>query len=113
VNTHQQLGELLYDLGLWGIEIALHPTNAEKIRHRPAVLPSALREGIQTHRAAILTQLAHGYTPADADAAYIYNERLGIADGLGMATHTGSTAWLIAVAESIMHGCTIRTNGVL
>jgi len=101
----RELGEYLADLGLWGIEIALHPTHAEKIRHRPAFLPTALREGIQTHRAAILLLLLNGCTPDGDDAAYVLSERLGIADGLGMATHAGSVAWLIAVAESIMHGC--------
>jgi len=99
-HTHE-LGEYLEDLGAWGVELGTHPTHAEKIRHRPAFLPTALREGIETHRAAILTLLANRYTPTDADAAYIFNERLGIADGLGMATHTGSTAWLIAVGESM------------
>jgi len=103
-HTHE-LGEYLADLGAWGVELGTHPTHPEKIRHRPAFLPTALREGIETHRVAILALLANRYTPADADAAYIFNERLGIADGLGMATHAGSTAWLIAVAESISRGC--------
>ena len=105
MNTHDELGEYLADLGLWGVEIAPHPTDAARLRHRPAFLPTALREGIETHRVTILTLLANGYTHADADAVYVYNERLGIADGLGMATHSGSTAWLIAVAESISRGC--------
>jgi len=109
VKTHE-LGEYFADLGAWGVELGTHPTYAEKIRHRPAVLPSALREGIQTHRAAILALLAYGYTPGGDDAAYIYNERLGIADGLGMATHTGSTAWLVAVGESIDKHDSSRTN---
>ena len=99
-HTHE-LGEYLADLGAWGVELGTHPTHPEKIRHRPAFLPTALREGIETHRVAILALLANGCTPTDADAAYIYNERLGIADGLGMATHAGSTAWLIAVGESM------------
>jgi len=42
-----------------------------------------------------------GYAPAGADAAYVMAERLGMADGLGMATHPGAAAWLMAVRESM------------
>ena len=99
-HSHE-LGELLADLGAWGVELARHPTDAARLRHRPAVLPSALREGIQTHRATILLLLLNGCTLGDDDAGYVYTERLGIADGQGMATHAGSVAWLIAVGESM------------
>lgn len=98
-HSHE-LGELLADLGAWGVELAPHPTDVARLRHRPANLPTALHEGIQTHQTAILLLLANGYTPGDPDAAYILSERLGIAEGLELATHTGSTAWLVAAAES-------------
>lgn len=35
------------------------------------------------------------------DAAYILDERLGMADGLGLPTHPGSAAWLVAVRKSM------------
>jgi len=36
-----------------------------------------------------------------ADGTYILAERLGIADDLGMPTHAGSPAWLIAAGEAM------------
>ena len=54
------------------------------------------------HRAAILGLLAGRYAPAgDTDVGYVLSERLGVADGLGMPTHPGSPAWLIAAGEAM------------
>jgi hypothetical protein len=56
--------------------------------------------------------LVDGYAPTDDDAGYVLGERLGVADGLGMLTHPGSAAWLVAVGESMRYSCTTRTNEV-
>ena len=37
----------------------------------------------------------------DTEAGYVYGERMGIGNGLGMPTHPGSPAWLVAVGESM------------
>lgn len=111
-----ELAPLLLDLGRAGIELAPHPTDAGRLRHRPADLPPDLSARLRLHRGAVLGLLASGYAP-DAhpdggDAGYVYGERLGVADGLGLATHPGSAAWLVAVGESMGRSCTTRTNGV-
>ena len=95
-----ELAPLLLALGQAGIELAHHPNDAGRLRHRPALLPPDLLESLARHRVVILGLLVNGYTPGDDDAAYTFGERLGIADGLGMPTHPGSAAWLIAVGES-------------
>ena len=117
MNPHpHELAPLLVALGRAGIELAPHPTDAGRLRHRPADLPPDLSTRLRLHRAAVLGLLAIGYAP-DAhpdggDAGYVLGERLGVADGLGMPTHPGSAAWLVAVGESIGVGCTTRTIGV-
>jgi hypothetical protein len=96
------LSALLASLGRAGIELAPHPTDEGCLRHRPAVLPPDLYERLKTHREAVLGLLMNGYDPdPEGDADYVLTERLGIADELGMPTHTGSPGWLIAVAESL------------
>jgi len=113
MNPHpNELAPLLLALGRNGIELAPHPTDAGRLRHRPADLPPDLSARLRIHRAAVLGLLVGGYTPGDADAAYIVGERLGVADGLGLPTHTGSPAWLVAVAESLNSGCEIATHRV-
>lgn len=107
------LSPLLVILGRAGIELALHPTDPARLRHRrptpdgwAADLPPDLSARVRLHHGAILGLLASGYAP-DAhasdgpDAAYVYAERLGIADGLRMPTHPGSAAWLVAVGETM------------
>jgi hypothetical protein len=103
VNPHpHELAPLLLALGRAGIELAPHPTDAGRLRHRPADLPPDLSARLRIHRAAVLGLLVVGYAPAgDSDAGYVLGERLGVADGLGMPTHPGSAAWLVAVGESI------------
>ena len=59
--------------------------------------------------------LVDGYAPdphGDTNAGYVLGERLGVADGLGMPTHPGSAAWLVAVGESIGDSCHAATHGV-
>ncbi len=70
---------------------------------RSALTPQRA-EQLRMHRAAVMGLLVDGYAPAgDVDAGYILGERLGIADGLGMPTHPGSPAWLVAASEAMMH----------
>jgi len=107
-----ELAALLLALGLEGIELAPHPNDAGRLRHRPALLPPDLLESLARHRVVILGLLVNGYTPGDDDAAYTFGERLGIADGLGLLTHVGSAAWLVAVAESLVDRCNVATNGI-
>lgn len=109
----QVVALLLLALGRAGLELAPHPTDAGRLRHRPATLPPDLSARLLIHRAAVLGLLADGYAPAgDTDAGYVLGERLGIADGLGLATHPGSPAWLIAVGESMNERCEIATSVV-
>jgi hypothetical protein len=107
-----ELAPLLLALGLAGIELAPHPTEAARLRHRPADLPPDLSARLRIHRAAVLGLLVDGYAPAGDDAGYVLGERLGVADGLTSPTHTGSPAWMVAVGESMGCSCTTRTNGV-
>lgn len=65
------------------------------------------------HRAAVLGLLVNGYALADdTDAGYVLGERLGVAQGLGMPTHPGSAAWLVAVGESMGCSCGVATSEV-
>ncbi len=102
-NPHE-LAPLLLSLGRAGITLAPHPTDPARLRHRPADLPPDLSARLRIHRAAVLGLLVNGYNPdphGNTDAGYVYAERLGVADGLGLATHPGSAAWLVAVGESV------------
>ncbi|MFN7021510.1 MAG: hypothetical protein ACK4WH_09315 [Phycisphaerales bacterium] len=110
-NPHE-LAPLLLALGRAGIELAPHPTDAGRLRHRPADLPPDLSARLRIHRAAVLGLLVDGYAPAGDDAECVLGERLGVADGLGMPTHPGSAAWLVAVGESMGDGCYAATHGV-
>ena len=103
---------LLLDLGIAGVEVAAH---GDRLRYRPVDLPPALADGLRRHKAAILGLLVAGCGPdpaGDPEAAYTLHERLGIADDLGMPTHPGAPAWLIAVGESMGHTCIMQSNGV-
>jgi len=106
------VSRLLLDLGCAGVEVAAH---GDRLRHRPATLAPDLSARLRMHKAAILAMLADGYAPDagdDPEAGYVLGERLGIADDLGMPTHPGAPAWLIAVGESMEYSCTIRTSRV-
>ncbi len=108
-----ELAPLLVALGWAGIELAAH---GDRLRHRPADLPTDLLARLRLHRGAVLGLLLNEYTPSayasDGEAGYVFGERLGVADGLGMPTHSGSAAWLIAVGESIEISCRSATLGV-
>lgn len=98
-EAYHELAPLLLDLGRAGIELAPHPTDAGRLRHRPADLPPDLSARLRMHKAAVLRLLVDGYAPAGDDAGYVLGERLGVADGLGLPTHPGSPARLVAVGE--------------
>ncbi len=101
MNPHE-LAVLLVAVGRSGIELAPHPTDPAKLRHRPADLPTELAALLRTHRAAVPEVLVVGAPSADdTNAVYVLGERLSVADQLGQPTHPGSAAWLVAVGESI------------
>ncbi|MBL9000920.1 MAG: hypothetical protein JNK25_07265 [Phycisphaerae bacterium] len=121
MNPHpHELALLLLALGRAGIEMAPHPTDAGRLRHRRPTpdgwvpdIPSVLSARLRIHRAAVAGLLVDGYAPpSDSDAAYQLGERLGIADGLGMPTHPGSAAWLVAVGEAMGCSCSPTTTVV-
>lgn len=102
MNTDRiELARVLLDLGRAGVELAPHPTDPARLRHRPATVAPDLAEALRRHRGAILGLLVGEQAPDDGDAGYVFAERLGIADGLGMPTHPGAPAWLVAVGESM------------
>lgn len=113
MNPHPyELAPLLAALARAGIELSPDPDDCARLRHRPADLPSDLSARLRIHKAAVVGLLVNGYAPdphGDTDAGYVLGERLGMADGLALPTHTGSPAWLLAVAESMGCSCTKRT----
>jgi hypothetical protein len=101
MTTLTGLAPLLLALGSAGVELSLFPDDAGRLRFRPVVIAPELIERLRAQRAAILALLGDPCAPTDADAGYVYGERLGAADGLGMPTHPGSPAWSVAVGESL------------
>lgn len=93
------LSTLLMELGRSGVELAAEPADRQRIRYRPATLPAALAARLKAHKSAILRLLV-ALPGLDEDGAYVFEERLGIAELLGLPTHPGSPAWAIAVAEA-------------
>jgi len=100
-----EVARLLVALGRAGIELAPHPTDASRLRHRPADLPPDLSALLRIHRAVVLALLA-GACTHDTETEYLFCERLGIAAELGMPTDVGTPAWLIVVGEAL--GPTLR-----
>lgn len=66
MNATHELATLLVALGRAGVELAGHPTDPARLRHRPAMLASELVESLRRHRGAMLGLLVTGYNP-DAD----------------------------------------------
>jgi hypothetical protein len=109
-DTPAQLARFLLELGMTGIELARHPADPARLRHRPAELPPHHSARLRLHRDAIRKLLEDGYAPADeSEAEYVLGERLGVAADLGMATHLGSLAWLIAIGEAMKNSCPSAT----
>lgn len=81
-------------------EPAPHPTDAGRPRHQLADLPPNLSASALLRSSPAPSLMVTEYTPAHDNAAYVFDERLGVADELQMPTHPGSPAWLVAVGES-------------
>lgn len=92
------LAAMLVDLGAAGVVLRVSP--AGTLQHRPADLPANLFAGLAAHRLALVAVL-QGFRPAGAEAGYVMEERLGIAEGLGMPVQRGGPAWLVAVGEAL------------
>lgn len=104
------LPDLLIDLGQAGV---LLREACGGLGFTPeSALTTARAAAIALHRAAILDLLAGGYAPEGESAAYVFGERMGIADGLGTPTDAGSPAWMIAVGESLKSRCEIATQSL-
>lgn len=92
----------------------LTPRSIQRTPHGRGIAPD-LSARLRIHRAAVVGLLVNGYAPdphGDTDAGYVLGERLGVADGLGLATHPGSAAWVVAVGQSMGCSCTTRIIGV-
>lgn len=88
-------------LGKAGIEVAVNPTDPDRLLFRPVTADPDLVEMLRRHQCGIIDLLAAGGVRDDDDAEYTQAERLGIGAELGMATHAGSPAWLVAVGEAL------------
>lgn len=93
------LAALLINMGRAGATIR-DAGGGAGIMRGSALSPDRM-SGVKARKRALLALLL-GYHPADGDAEYVYGERLGVADGLGLATHPGSAAWMVAVGESML-----------
>ncbi|MBX3385380.1 MAG: hypothetical protein KF768_02285 [Phycisphaeraceae bacterium] len=101
IATHE-VGALLLALGRAGVELAPHPSDHARVRHRPAALSPTVAERLRSHRGAIVGLLAGvGLPEPGTDAADLLAERLGTADELGMATAPGTSGWMLALGESL------------
>jgi hypothetical protein len=97
---------LLLGLGRVGVELAPDRTDPDRLRFRPAALSPERRDDLARHKPAVLALLrGEGVPSGDNESAYVFEERLGIAEGLNMPVHPGSPAWLVAVGEAILQGC--------
>lgn len=99
--NNSDLAPLLVDLGTAGVELAARPGDAAGVRFRPATLAPGLASDLRAHKAALAALLSGVDGPYGADALYVLGERLGIADDLGMPTHRGSPAWLVAMGKAL------------
>lgn len=97
----RSVGTLLVEVGVAGVELSTHPTAPDRIRHRPPELPTYLAGRLAFYKPHVLLFLKSGFAPEDPEAAYVLDERLGVATQLGMPTHPGSSGWLVAVGEAI------------
>ncbi|MCP3903275.1 MAG: hypothetical protein GY715_06525 [Planctomycetes bacterium] len=102
VPIPNELPAVLVDAGARGVELATD--TAGRLRHRPATLPPDLAARLRLYRADVLGILAGEGIPHidDGEAGYIIGERLGMADELGMQTHPGAPAWLVATGEALI-----------
>jgi hypothetical protein len=101
-TTTPELGKFLLALGRFGGEVAPHRTKTGGVRIRSRKLPAKADAQGKALESCIRTLLDEGYLPASEHAAYVFDERLGVGDELGVPTHRGSSAWLIAVGEAML-----------
>ena len=104
MNTGEanSLARLLITLGAYEIELAAHPTDPERVRHRPALLPVGVAALLPPHKPAVCRLMREGFTPPDVgDAPRLLAERLAMAEAMGFPNHRGSPAWLVAVGEIV------------
>ncbi len=97
----RKLARLLVSLGQASAEVSAHPDDSAQLRYRPMSLPPDWLEALREHHEFILTTLADAGGSVPPGDSYVLGERLGTADELGLPTHPGSAAWLIAVGESV------------
>jgi len=115
--THpRDLDDVLLALGRAGVKLAPDPDDADRLRFKPRTLPPALLGRLRAHKPGVLALLAPDglrALEADPEGGYVLAERLGVADGLGMPTHPGSAARLVAVGEALgaTDGTTSPTGG--
>jgi len=95
-----EFGAFLVSLGAAGVEVSAHPRDQGGVRFRGEGLTAAMRDGIRAHRG-LLRLLLDGALPAEGEAGYVLEERLGVAMDLGMPVHPGAPAWLVAVGEAL------------
>lgn len=101
-------------LGRAGIELAPFPSDPTRLRCRLATLPLDIAATLRHHKVGLLGLLRGEGLPdgadGDTEAGFVLIERLAMADELGMPTHPGSPAWLVAVGESIGNDCLTTTT---
>lgn len=96
------LAALLLDLGRGGVELAPDPSRPGALLHRPSRLPPALLPRLIDAKPSVLAVLKGGPPALGSEQSeYAMTERLGVAEDLGMPTHPGSPAWLIAMGEAM------------
>jgi len=92
------LPAVLVALGAAGV--TLRVSGAGRLQYRPALLVAPLGEGMAAYSQTLLSILG-GYRPVGSEACYVLEERLGVAEGLGMPVQPGAPAWLVAVGEAL------------
>lgn len=101
------LPELLIDIGRVGV--VLRSAYAALGFTPKSAMTAARALAFVLNRSAMLRLVRDGYAPADNEAAYTFAERIALAEELGMPTQTGSSAWMIAVGESMQSSCVSTT----
>ncbi|TVQ62518.1 MAG: hypothetical protein EA378_04080 [Phycisphaerales bacterium] len=90
------VAELLRGLGSRGVELAA--VGSDRVAWRGELLPGEVAE-LRQHKLDVLFMLTAPV--AGEEGRYVLAERLGVAEELGLPTHPGSPAWLIATGEAI------------
>jgi len=106
------LSVLLIDIAAAGVELAMHPGHPDRLRHQPAALAPDLAARLLANKPSILRLLMDGYSPSGTETAYIFAERLGIAEDSRIPVHPGSAAWLGAVGQAMNTTCINTSTAV-